>query len=197
MLSGSRRFKLIRIKPIKMGLMGACLGLGLVLPCFSLAENPGVKSRSCPTEVEVLTEWMLPDLPSYANRVMQRSQSNDSRQNFVLVAGKPEFEPLTLPNRQFAPTLTDKKSVQQVFFTTLEHQYSASQRVSLQNFYWLLLTQTDEGWRVVALSTKLASLHAQDPPLPPIEVTEGVMGQAIQLWLRDCRTGSLSIQRRS
>jgi hypothetical protein len=149
---------------------------------------------------------MLPDLPSYANRVLQRSQAQGSKQilgqnsgqNFVIVAGKPEFNPLPLPNRQFTPALEnqDKESVRQVFFSTLEHQYGRDRRLNFQNFYWLFLTQTTEGWRVVALSTQLASLYPQDPPLPPIEATQGIMGQAIALWLRDCRTGSLIIQRR-
>ena len=168
------------------------------------------KAIVCPDDPVLLTDWLLRDLPGYANRVILRSrdtrakasrmvplasQLQDRASLFVVLAGKPEFEPILLPNRQFTPALTEPESTQQIFFTTLEHQY-ASDRVSpLQNYYWLFLAKTQEGWRLVILLSQLASLRATDPPLPPQEVTNGIIGQATQLWLRDCRAGSLLIQR--
>ena len=137
---------------------------------------------------------MLPDLPSYANRVIQRSRRRHRSTNsisYIILAGKPEFQPLPLPNRQYSPVFPD--TTQQVFFTTLERQYSRDRAVDLQNFHWLFLTQTESGWRLAMLYSQLASLHPGDPPLPPQETSKGVIGQAISLWLRDCRAGSLRI----
>ena len=53
------------------------------------------------------------------------------------------------------------------------------------------MAETQSGSRMVLLYARLASLDKNDPPLSPIDNTEGVMGQAIRLWLRDCRAGAI------
>jgi hypothetical protein len=137
---------------------------------------------------------MLKDLPSYANRVIQRSMGNNrelrASDNYVILVGLPEFTPLPLPEGSNFKQVTSE-DVQQVFFTTLERQYSSNRLTRLENFYWLFLTPTREGWYMVMLYSQLASLYKGDVPLPPDEVSQGIIGTAIQLWLRDCRAGAI------
>ena len=174
---------------------------GLLLIPTGVNSQELSRSIACPADLKTLMALMLPDLPSYANRVIQRSQSVLSASqrrdinliSYVIVAGKPEFEPIPLKNNQYTPFATD--SAKQVFFTTLERQYSRDRATDLQNFYWLFLTPTESGWRLVLLYSQLASLHSGDPPLPPQETSTGVIGQAIRLWLRDCNAGALRIRR--
>ena len=76
-------------------------------------------SRSaCPPKLAELAPKMLADLPSYTNRVIQRSIINHTQnltiRNYVIVASNPELEPLPLINRQFKPVFPDTS--QQLFF---------------------------------------------------------------------------------
>lgn len=149
-------------------------------------------SVSCPTDVEILMELMLKDLPSYANRVTQRTRDGDRKEqvyNYILLAGRPEFEPLPLTNLQYKPVLPD--TAKQVFFTTLERQYNQQKAVNLQNYYWLFLAPTPDGWYSILLFTQLASIEGASLPLPPQDARNGAIGQGISLWLRDCRAGVL------
>ncbi|NEO86416.1 MAG: hypothetical protein F6J87_19480 [Spirulina sp. SIO3F2] len=140
---------------------------------------------SCPTEVESLTQRLLADLPSYANRVQQRSRTLESTrsQTYVVLAGKAEFEPL--------PVYRDDPTTEQVFFTTLEQVFTEKGARSQQHFHWLFLTQTPNGWYMVTILTRFGSSNPSREPEPPREASNGVVGQAIQLWLRDCRAGTV------
>ncbi|MCU0534706.1 MAG: hypothetical protein MUD14_12505, partial [Hydrococcus sp. Prado102] len=83
-----------------------------------------LKSFSCPADVESLTNLLIQDIPGYANRVIQRVRKLDRPvylSTYVIIAGRPEFKPLPLVNRQYNPVLPDTS--QQVFFTTLERRY--------------------------------------------------------------------------
>ena len=168
-----------------------CL-LGIVISTHRIPTFANNQGQACPSDLAVLTAQLLEDIPGYANRVIQRSHRRDRSVNltsYVIVAGKPEFEPLALKNSQDLPF--DPTTAEQIFFTTLERQYSSDRAVDLQNFYWLFLAKTKSGWRMVLLYSQLASLDKNDPPLSPIDNTDGVMGQAIRLWLRDCRAGAI------
>ncbi len=73
------------------------------------------------------------------NRVIQRSRrldrtTNDSR--YVLLAGNPEFEPLTLGPGQYSPKVTtlEEEQPKQVFLTTLERQYIGGKNFGLPKF---------------------------------------------------------------
>lgn len=152
-------------------------------------------SSKCPGDVETLTSLMLKDLPSYANRVMQRSRRSvrtPSSSSSVLVAGRPEFEPLTLGPGPYTPpaSAVDLKPPQQVFFTTLERQYRGGKASYMQLYHWLFLTQTPEGWRVATMFSRIGSSSGR-PPTPPQESSKGVVGQAVNIWLRDCRAGAI------
>ena len=176
----------------RIGLSGLSGLLSLMVSGYRLPMLANNQPQACPSDLGVLMTQLLDDIPGYANRVIQRSHRRDRSVNltsYVIVAGKPEFEPLTLKNSQDLPF--DPTTAEQVFFTTLERQYSSDKAVDLQNFYWLFLAETKSGWRMVLLYSQLASLDKEDPPLPPIDNTDGVMGQAIRLWLRDCRAGAI------
>jgi hypothetical protein len=147
---------------------------------------------TCPSDLPTLTKQMLEDIPSYTNRVIQRSRPLERTRylsTYVIIAGKPEFEPLPLSNRQYEPTQPDVS--EQVFFTTLERRYSNNKAIETQNYHWLFLTKAKDGWRLVEVYTQLGSPDKNDPPVPPQENSNGAIGQAIRDWLRDCRAGAI------
>jgi len=165
---------------------------------------------ACPTQVEDLTARLLRDLPSYANRVTQRSfraalgvtlnqsQTDDGlrlpaeRPGYVVLAGEPEFAPLTLGPGVYAPTELNDDDPRQVFFTLLERQYIDDRPINLQHYYWLFLAQSESGWWFVSLISRIGDLPADEPPTPPQNASQGVVAQAIRIWLRDCRSGDIA-----
>ncbi|HAC64165.1 MAG TPA: hypothetical protein DCF68_11650, partial [Cyanothece sp. UBA12306] len=152
---------------MKSRLLGLFVTLSYFISSSAINAQDKTNFTGCPSDIETLTELMLKDLPSYTNRVIQRERLRDRPfppSLYVLVAGKPEFEPLPLTNLQYQPVLPD--TAQQVFFTTLERQYGEREVSDLQNYYWLFLTPTEDGWRSVLLFSQLASLNEGDLPLP-------------------------------
>ncbi|NES83788.1 MAG: hypothetical protein F6K10_21570 [Moorea sp. SIO2B7] len=151
-----------------------------------------VEDNSCPAELNILTDLMLKDLPSYANRVIQRARRRSRSLDlfsYVIIAGKPELKPLELNYTEYTPVFSE--SPQQLFFTTLERQYINNKVVESQHYHWLFLTRTASGWRMAMVFSRLGSTGGDKPALPPKETSNGVIGQAVRLWLRDCRAGSL------
>lgn len=154
------------------------------------------KSISCPSEVEALIPLLLRDLPGYATRVMRRTRrptNTTEKPIYFVLAGRPEFEPLTLgPGQYSTPTLTtDLEPPKQVFFTTLERQYRDGKPTYRQLYHWLFLAKTTEGWRLAMMFSRIGSSVAGRPPTPPEESSEGIVGQAVKIWLRDCRAGAI------
>jgi hypothetical protein len=43
----------------------------------------------------------------------------------------------------------------------------------------------------VTVYSQLASLEPAQVPLPPLDTSQGTIGQAVRLWLRDCEAGTL------
>ncbi|MEA5450710.1 hypothetical protein VB780_19175 [Leptolyngbya sp. CCNP1308] len=168
-------------------------------PSYLRPTNP------CPTDPQVLATQLLADLPSYANRVSSRnldlSTSPIQPVTSILVASAPDLTPLELS--QGSPTEAASERVpdadlQQVFFTTLERQYWQDQPISLQHHHWLFLTPTQEGWHMALLFSSLDTYSDSGPldplnraPTPPQESSDGIVGQAVRLWLRDCRAGAV------
>lgn len=149
----------------------------------------------CFAELDILMPQLLEDLPHYANRVSQRSKILGLERDintYIIIAGQPEYQPLPLqpPQSQY-PSVIPGDTTQQIFFTTLERQYSNNQVSTLESYHWLFLTKSEGGWRVVMLFSVLGATGETDIPLPPRETTQGIIGQGIQLWLRDCRAGEL------
>lgn len=149
----------------------------------------------CPEDLRQLTALLLEDLPGYANRVIQRTQDLNQAagiENYIITASEAEFEPLNLPRLQYNPI--DDTDPEQVFFTILERQYIDNQIVDIQTYHWLFLTQTDSGWRTVLMFSRFGNSIEDKPPTPPRETTNGIIGRAVQLWLRDCRAGRIAIE---
>lgn len=183
--------------PLKMTVKAIILGVFIPLSLLGIVPQSAntqstFQHSECPTDLESLTTLLLKDLPSYANRVIARSKQFDltvDLNTYVIVAGRPEFEALPLDRGQYDPLFKDTS--EQVFFTTLERQYDQDRVIEVQNYHWLFLTQTASGWRLFTLFSSLGSPTKENPPLPPKETSDGVIGQAIRLWLRDCRAGAI------
>jgi hypothetical protein len=169
-------------------------------------------SEACPAEYETLVATLLRDLPQYANLVAARgfrpsmvhsaTEANrlatpptPSPVGTMLVASQPDFKPIDLSERAFGAGVNSDSGLRQVFFTTLERQYLSNQVVSLQQFHWLFLAQAEDGWHSVLLYSSVGGNPARDLAnqrlTPPQESSQGVVGQAVRLWLRDCRAGAV------
>ena len=163
---------------------------------YQLSNLQSATLETCPADVETLTSQLIRDLPSYANRVIQRARRlNRTVDSFsyVLVAGKPEFAPLSLGPGQYssAASVADVEPPKQVFITTLERQYLRGKAIESQHYHWLFLTQTPGGWRLALMFSRIGSSSPGRPPTPPRESSKGVIGQAVTIWLRDCRAGAI------
>jgi len=159
----------------------------LTTPSFVRAEMSGNHNFSCPADLETLTSVMLEELPNYANRVIHSSQLLESTNSrFTIIAGQPEFQPLELNQLQYTPVLPE--NFQQVFFTTLERQYLNGRAVEIQNYHWLFLTQTANGWQMVMIFSRFGYTSQNRPPSPPRETSKSPIGQAVQTFLRDCNS---------
>ena len=159
-----------------------------------------VKNNYCDQKLASLTDLLLKDLPNYSNRVIQRTQNlnqNAGISTYILAAGKGQFEALDLPQIQYNAEVTE--SPKQIFFTTLERQYITenstaqspkTRKIERETYHWLFLTPTNHGWRMVAMYSRFGSSAPDNLPTPPQETSNGIIGQAIQLWLKDCRAGT-------
>jgi hypothetical protein len=160
--------------------------------------NSDVKPLCSEQNLEILTTQLMRDLPSYANRASQRARRLSRKSDvysYMLVAGKPDFNPLPLNSEEYradAPK-SSASGVEQIFFTTLERQYINKKAVELQQFHWLLLTKTKSGWRLVMMFTQTGAYPKQQPPSPPRDSSNGAIAQAVKAWLRDCQAGSVRI----
>ena len=155
-------------------------------------KNLNSKNFTCPNNLPKLTALLLKDLPAYSNRIIQRTQNLNQAagiQNYIVTASKAEFEPLTLPRLQYDDQ--NGQDPEQVFFTVLERQYIQGKIVEIQTYHWLFLTQTNSGWRTVILFSRLGNVDNNQPPAPPRETTNGIIGRGVQLWLRDCRANAV------
>jgi hypothetical protein len=168
-------------------------------------EKASIQNRKfvCPDDLETLIQPLLRDLPSYANRVIQRSRLRglNYESSYVILAGRPEFEPLPLGPGRSEQTISSpsgekpagrsEDDPRQVFITTLERNYSSGQAVELQHYHWLFLTKTESGWRLAMMFSRLGAYPAGNPPLPPRDSSNGAIAQGISTWLRDCRAGTV------
>lgn len=141
----------------------------------------------CQQPLPQLAPKLLQDLPAYLNRLRVRADQPTDR---LIATGAPEYDPLPLPPD--FPAVRDPDNIHQVFFTSLERPDTASRAIAQQRFHWLLLTPTPQGWRFLGLYSRQAS--SSDPSLasePLRDANRSLLGQAIRLWLQDCRAGTL------
>ncbi|MGK7895323.1 MAG: hypothetical protein AB4372_17315 [Xenococcus sp. (in: cyanobacteria)] len=158
-----------------------------------------INNKSCSQELESLTDSLLKDLPNYSNRIIQRTQNMSQDlgiSTYILAAGKGEFAALDLPQIQYNSSTIE--STRQVFFTTLERQYITdnqnsespkTRKIERETYHWLFLTSTDQGWHMVTMYSRFGSSGQHNLLTPAQESSKGIIGQAIQLWLKDCRAG--------
>lgn len=170
--------------------LGAMLLLLAPLPALAAPRY------QCPTEVEPLVRLMVRDIASYGNRIISRQQNRLLRKlpkesilpprSSILLAGRPEFEPLPIGGSE-----KPDPNLRQAFITTLEREIISDKPIDLQQYHWLFLTRGQRGWQLALMFTRTGSYPASQPPTPPRESSQGVLGQAIRLWLRDCNAGAI------
>ena len=167
----------------------------------------------CPTDVSTLAPLLFRDLPSYANRVSTRAQVLERSFNprgVVVAAAQAETDEglntvlpveALLPENEAITTFSLEQDLAShnlipFFFTTLERQYVDDQAVRLQHYHWAFLSQTfqkkDPQWHLALMFSRLGDYPADQPVAPPRESRQGSIGQALQLWLRDCNAGSVA-----
>ncbi len=159
-------------------------------PLLRLSQQPG-----CTVDLEPTIAQLVEDLPGYANRVIRRSRSAiemelDTRSTYIVRAGRVEFEPLPLGASRSAsissiPDSPEFEDLHQVFVTTLERVYTRDRMSELQQFHWLFLARTPDGWRLAMMYSRTEA--GNGIMTPPRDSSHGAIAKAVRLWLRDCR----------
>jgi hypothetical protein len=144
---------------------------------------------SCPTQVEPLANLLVRDLPSYANRaaLKNRKRSDVPGMSQVIVASQPTLEALDLPGQG---QRTDP-NLHQLFITTLERQTFQKKNSEFQQYHWIFLVQTRQGWKLSQSFTRISSYPLTNKVSPTRESSQSTIGQAIKTWLRDCQAGAI------
>jgi hypothetical protein len=176
----------------------AAITTTLFIPAaWAEAAQPIRPAIQCPADLPTLTPLLLRDLPSYANRVSQRAYTDFRTADlpgYVILADRPEYAPLELNPESLNSTIaspTTEDQPAQIFFTTLERQYVSGKPISLQHYHRVFLVETQSGWQLSLMFSTIGNYPADQPPTPPQDTSQGVIAQAIRLWLRDCRAGSI------
>lgn len=153
-----------------------------------VASPPSV----CPAKLDSLANLLTRDLPSYANRlIQQRRRRTDPLYSSLITASAPELQPLPVISREYPPNFP-QAAPQQVFITTLENQYTGNRSAQLQQFHWLFLAQTQQGWRLANIYTRTGGFPLSNQLItPPIESSKTIVGEAIAIWLNDCYLGKI------
>ncbi|NET45160.1 hypothetical protein [Okeania sp. SIO2B3] len=149
------------------------------------STEPLKQKSTCPEnydDLEILATDLILDLPGYVNREIQRDrQSNeDYLERNIVIAGRPEFEPLPIDNMPFF-----QEDINQIFLTTLERQYRDSKVVELQKFHWLFLRKSQRQWELVNMFSIEESFPENLPPQPE-DSSNGVFARGIRVWLEKC-----------
>ncbi|ESA34151.1 hypothetical protein N836_18050 [Leptolyngbya sp. Heron Island J] len=147
---------------------------------------------SCPTDLDSLSKLLIRDIPSYTNRILQSSVADIPtayRPAYVIAASQPDQVPLEIRDRVYTTLPDSSEQLRQLFFTTLERQYSGLEATAINHFHWLFLAPDDMGWRMVFMFSAIAA--GDDAQIPPRDSSQGSVGQAVQQWLRDCRAEAI------
>lgn len=144
-----------------------------------------VNQQTCPVELQTLVDQMLPDLPSYTNRVIERRSNSREfeRDTSVLIAGQlDELEPLP-----FNVNLDYPDETYLVYLKTWERQYYTNKLIRFQRYHWLFLRKSASGWELEKMFSKSSSYPRYGFYSLPGETSKSAIAQAIRLWLRDCQ----------
>jgi hypothetical protein len=148
--------------------------------------------NTCPAKLDSLTNLLVRDLPSYANRIVQqRRKLADSVYSSIVTASIPDLKPIEISSREY-PLRFPQAAPTQVFISTLDRQYTGIKSAQLQQFHWLFIAKTKLGWRLVNIYSRTGgSPGANDLITPPIESSNTIVGEAIRVWLNDCHLGKV------
>jgi hypothetical protein len=154
------------------------------------ASEAAIPAQQCSSTLADLIDRMLPDLPSYINRVRIRAGITKS---YIVLAAKPEFEPLPLSGRADLPSQSQSGDVQQVFFTTLMRRYEGRRIATLQEYHWVFFAKQQQNWQFAMMYSTIGvyPAMASQPPLPPRNSSDGSVAVAIKAWLADCHAENL------
>ncbi|NEZ64040.1 hypothetical protein D0962_14790 [Leptolyngbyaceae cyanobacterium CCMR0082] len=157
------------------------------------SDTPYIRPQaSCPQDFAALSTLLIRDIPSYTNRILQSSVADIRsayRPAYVITASQPDRVPLEIKDRVYTTLPDDGQDLQQLFFTTLERQYSESEAISISHFHWLFLAPDEAGWQMVFM---FSAIEAEDENLlPPRDSSQGSVGQAVQRWLQDCQARAI------
>ncbi|MFM6130923.1 MAG: hypothetical protein ACKPBV_19720, partial [Sphaerospermopsis kisseleviana] len=144
--------------------------------------NPEISNSCSEQSLETLIPQLMLDLPSYTNRVIQRSRRlsrNSETFSYILAAGKPEFASLPLNPGIDNGDNNQVEGVKQVFFTTLERKYINKKAVELQEFHRLFLTKNNMGWNVVMMFSQTGEYPVKPPIAPPRDSSNGAIAQGV------------------
>ena len=168
------------------------------LPIIRLDQKslPAIAStpQTCPVKLDSLTNLLVRDLPGYTNRIIQqRRNRTDKLYSSIVTASMPELKPIETISHEY-PARFPQSAPTQVFISTLERQYTGIQSSQLQQFHWLFLAQTRQGWRLVNIYSRTSGFPTANTTIsPPTESSRTVVGEAIRIWLNDCYLGKIRL----
>ena len=153
--------------------------------------SPLARKFTCPVALEPLIAALLRDLPGYINRSNLRLALRQvTNPTYAVIASQPDFVPLPTDSSEY-PSPKDA-NLHQVFFTVLERQYAGKQVVEFQQFHWLFLAQTADGWQLALLFSRIGSYPSDRKPVtPPRDSSQSATAEAIRNWLRSCESGAV------
>jgi hypothetical protein len=146
---------------------------------------PSCSEPGCLMTVDALINPLVQALPSYTNRVLQRSPEVGlgEKSGYVISATGLTQAPFVLNTE-----LIDQNNLSSIYLVTRERRYRNQKVFNVKRYHWLFLRHTPHGWEVV-------KLFSQSGPYPgyklfpePMDTTKGAMAEAIRLWLRDCQS---------
>ena len=167
------------------------VSLGLLATEYRPLSAKNSPQAHCRQPLPELIPPLMDALPSYTNRVMQRSKIGSvPLQTYVLIAGNPDFDPLPIAQQQWRSVVPN--TTEQIFFTTMERSYTDQRAIVSQNFYWAFFVETHQGWQLALLYQQLGGFPENQPTSPRRDASNGAIAQGIKLWLRDCQAGVFS-----
>jgi hypothetical protein len=164
----------------------------LVAVRHKVMPNLAATPNTCPAKLATLTDRLVRDLPSYANRlIQQRRKRTDPVYSSMVTASMPDLRPIESFSREY-PARFPQTAPTQVFISTLERQYTGTKSAQLQQFHWLFIANTRLGWRLVNMYSQTGGSPGDNTPVaPPIESSKTIVGAAISGWLNDCYLGKV------
>jgi hypothetical protein len=136
---------------------------------------------------------MLRDLPGYINRLQRRLPPRKQQPDenlYTIASSPPDLEALPIGVSEYASP--GDTNLQQIFFTTLERQYTDQGIKEWQSFHWLFLSPSKAGWQLALLFSRQGDYPRNNQPLTPLrDASQSITALAIRAWLRDCQAGAI------